>query len=575
MADSGLDVDVLGRERSLGVEQSSASPGGGAFAAPPRSPPPLFSRDRIGATGTAGTWYGGVGGGLDTSTATAGWTGLAAREVASSAGEGPPLSSQERLATAWAKADRESEAWYFKSRGISEDAGGNNLMDGVDDTKPAGRTVGSSKVAVASVAESLSPTRFPGGFTSKAEPHETNLHGESNNLVALLCIDVSDHDCCGSAVGSSGKFCVLPKHLCKTKSHHKKGRTFLDKLKTKGMARTLFISVPVAKAHAGKDDPPYQAFKDPFFDGESLTSARIDELLNGPKQPVLVWTSLFSLMKSESQAHYDQTKKSTSPALEVIGEAGEQAADSWSIPEEEDLEFADVAVLKNKAVHVAHTPAKGLRLEDVEIPSPIEPLDLRPLAVDNANVKKSLVHNTQLLGQVTQAASSQLVSLRSRQHEQNRLLNTLVNKVNVLSGLVGAPPPEASTSTVWQAVSELQDSKQQDLGTPRGDDWKVAFMDLQQKVELLTASVGDVKRQAVPGVTDKDSDSVVARTSSKYRLARTPKDRRHYHRRQRVLPKGRPHGTGEPYPVLDRYFAYYDAECISWCSNIFGHHRLP
>ena len=504
---SGLDADVLGRDRSLGAEQSSVSPGGGALAPPPRSPPPLFSRDRIGVAGNAGTWYGGVGGGLDTSTATianSGWTGLASREVANSAAvEGPPLSSQERLATLWAKADRESEALYFKSRGISEDAGGNDLMDGVEDTKPAGRSVGGTKSAVASVAESLSSTRFPGGFTSKAEPHETNLHGESNNLVALLCIDVSEHDCCGSAVGSSGKFCVLPKHLCKTKSHHKKGPTFLDKLKAKGMGRTLFISVPVPMAHAGKDDPPYQAFQDPFFDGESLTSARVDELLNGPKQPVLVWTSLFSLMKSESQPHNESMKKSTSPALEVIGESGEPAADSWSIPEEEDLEFADVAALKNKAVYVAHTPAKGLRLEDVEIPSPIEPLDLRPLSVDSVNVKDSLVHNTQLLGQVTQATSSQLVSLRSRQQQQNHLLNTLVSKVNVLSGLVGAPPPEASTSTVWQAVSELQEIKPEP-DSSRSDDWKVAFMDMQQKIESLSASVGEMKREAVPGVTEKD-----------------------------------------------------------------------
>ena len=464
-----------------------ASPGGGSLAPP--SPPLFFSRDRAGS----------VAAGMSSTSSRAsdvGWyAGLTEREDANTQGGGPPLSSQERLATAWAKADRESEAWYLKTRGVS----GKNLSESGtpmdEDTKPAGRKPG----AVASIAETFGSDRFPGGFPSK--PENTQLHGEhpiSNNLVSVRCVDVNEHELCGSTVGSSGKFCTLLKIYCKTKSHHKKGPSFLDSLKNKGLSKVLFINAPMSKAQQGKEDAPLQAFQDPYLDAASLDSSKVEELLSAKIQPVLVWTSLFSLIKSETQTDFEPSKKNIGAALEAIGEVDARIkADSWSIAKDDDLELATMAALKNKAVHVAHTPAKGLRLEDVELPSPMEPLDLRPVSAETTNVREILVHNTTLLGQVAQASSNQLVTLRARQLEQNKLLNTLVNKVNLMSGLLGAPPAGAGMVSVWQALSELQDSSlQPDNHSEESKDWRIETMDLHQRVQALTTELEDAKRKS-------------------------------------------------------------------------------
>ena len=366
------------RDASHGLEGVD-SPRGGAFA--PRSPPAFFSRDRGGFAGIASSSQASSGAGLNGDKSDVGWAGGVARgSVASDADMGPPYSSSERLVSAWAKAEQESDAWYFKSRGLSSESDiGSMLVEGLEDTKPSGR-VSSKRSAVASVAESLSSSRFPGGFPSKPESLEGNIHGEnssasSNHRVALLCINVKEHELCGSAVGASGKFCILPKHSCKTKSHQKKGSSFLESLKSKGLGRTIFITAPMGKAQQGKDDAPIQAFKDPFLDAEVLSPTKTEDLLGSEKQPVLMWTSLFSLMKSEAQSSFESAKKNMGVTLEAIGEAGETDPDSWSVADEEEaLEFATVSTLKNKAVSAAFTPAKGLRLEDVEIPSPIEPL---------------------------------------------------------------------------------------------------------------------------------------------------------------------------------------------------------
>ena len=134
----------------------------------------------------------------------------------------------------------------------------------------------------------------------------------------------------------------------------------------------------------------------------------------------------------------------------------------------------------------------------------LTPLDLLPMTGEK--VKEALVHNSEVLSQVTQATSSQMVTLRSRQLEQNRLLNTLVNKVKVMSGLLGAPPSGVDTATVWQAVAELQDSKKLAVDQRANNEeppiepnreMHINLMDVQQKVEELASQLKGVKQASV------------------------------------------------------------------------------
>ena len=51
--------------------------------------------------------------------------------------------------------------------------------------------------------------------------------------------------------------------------------------------------------------------------------------------------------------------------------------------------------------------------------------------------------------------------MRARQQEQTRVLNTLLDKVNVVSGMLGAPPNQTQSVSLWQAPAEAQQEQAQ------------------------------------------------------------------------------------------------------------------
>ena len=279
------------------------------------------------------------------------------------------------------------------------------------------------------------------GMKSETSSSNYGEHPSSDleNSVALVSVEIASGSLCGAVVGAAGKFCRLPKIQC-TKKSHKKGISFLDTLKEQGLRQCIFIDVPAT--------PKGQrlAFQEPFLDVERLPLSKTKELLNA-KKPVWLWTSVFSMLEGEMDGGDDtdfDVKDKESQAQEAV-------------LEETPLRLKTLQQLQRQATQAAFTPARRLQLEQVEVPSPSTDDDpgLKeiPIELDEESFKALVSSNSHAAVLLYRATTAEVATLRARQLEQMRLVNKLVDKVNVLSGLVGSPPDGSKSATVWQAIS--------------------------------------------------------------------------------------------------------------------------
>ena len=270
-----------------------------------------------------------------------------------------------------------------------------------------------------------------------------NSSAELQNSVSLIAVNLAEDKFCGAVVGVAGKFCLHPKGQCPKKSH-RKATSFLGSLREQGLEECLFICVPMPKSSNGHGQLPTLAFQDPFLESTQLGRSKVQEMLQAHK-PVWLWSSMFAMLSGETQGdHHGTTTLSDLPGTPRRHKTLDQ--------------------IQAEATQTAFTPARRLELEDVEVPSPTsEESDLEDVdpLLDEDTFRNRVARNTVTTSQVQRATTAELTTMRLRQSEQNQLLNVLVDKVNVLSGLLGAPPEDSGATTVWQAISEWHQQQEE------------------------------------------------------------------------------------------------------------------
>ena len=113
--------------------------------------------------------------------------------------------------------------------------------------------------------------------------------------------------------------------------------------------------------------------------------------------------------------------------------------------------------------------------------------------------------------------------------EQNQLINVLVDKVNVLSGLLGAPPEDSDATTVWQAISQWQQAQEEKKIAPKlmqairetqslhGESFKRMYASidaLQSKVySLKNESMHSSRKEVVALITEQVNKAIWAELS--------------------------------------------------------------
>ena len=310
---------------------------------------------------------------------------------------------------------------------------------------------------------------------------------ELQNSVSLVAIDLQTEVYCGAVVGVAGKFCLHPVGKCPKKSH-RKAPSFLGSLSEQGLKECLFICVPVPKGSA-QGTPPTLAFQDPFLDSSRLSRSKVQEMTQTHK-PVWLWSSMFAMLSGEVQGKN---------VASMSGAGG-------SFPGT-PLRHRTLDQIQEDATQTAFTPARHLELEDVEIPSPVsegnelEDVDSK---LDDTTFKDRVAHNTLATSQVHRAMAGELTTMRSRQVEQNQVLNMLVDKVNVLSGLLGAPPDDSAATTVWQAISEWQDQEEKKINPALLDAIRetqslhgASLQRMYESINALSSKMQDMKTEAL------------------------------------------------------------------------------
>ena len=331
-------------------------------------------------------------------------------------------------------------------------------------------------------------------ISSNGEP----ISYELENSVALVSVDVASSSLCGAVVGAAGKFCRSLKVQC-TKKSHKKGLSFLDTLKDQGLRQCIFIDVP------GPPRGQRLAFQEPFLDAERLPSNKINELLQAQK-PVWLWTSVFSMLEGEM----DEGNDSEPEFKETRKGAAEHEAKLEGTP----LRLKTLQQLQHQATQAAFTPARRLQLDQVEVPSllseDIHGLKEIPTELDDSSFKALVSSNSQAAVLLYRATTAEVSTLRVRQQEQMRLINKLVDKVNVLSGLVGSPPEGVKSATVWQAIVSQPES----TGEMNGDETRIhpnlltairetqakhgaSFQRMYESVDALNKQVKTIKTESL------------------------------------------------------------------------------
>ena len=313
-----------------------------------------------------------------------------------------------------------------------------------------------------------------------------NYPAELQNSVALFAVDLKEDKFCGAVVGVAGKFCLHLKGQCPKKSH-RKASSFLGSLRDQGIEECLFICVPVPKGNLNHGQLPTLAFQDPFLETTRLGRSKVQEMLQAHK-PVWLWSSMFAMLSGEMQGQERELASSALPGTPLRHKSVEQ--------------------LQADATQTAFTPARRLELEDVEVPSPTseesELEDVDPL-LDEDTFKNRVSRNTVTTAQVQRATASELTTMRLRQAEQNQLLNVLVDKVNVLSGLLGAPPEDSGATTVWQAISEWHQNQEEKKINPALLEaiketqalHGASFQRMYDSINTLTNKLHDTKVEAI------------------------------------------------------------------------------
>ena len=282
-----------------------------------------------------------------------------------------------------------------------------------------------------------------GSAVNNGEP----IASELQNSVTVVELDLVEDLLCGAIVGAAGKFCRHLKGHC-TKKSHRKGPSFLDSLREQGLKRCLFIDVPV---------PPRGqslAFQDPFLDATKLPNNKIQEMLQ-TRKPVWLWSHLFAMLAGDA----------------TIPEDGEEDdshdLQATAVRDSTPLRMKSLSQLQKQAQRAAFTPAKRLALEQVEVPSPIEedngPRPI-PADVDDKTFRAMVIQNSRAVAKSHRLLTNEVLVLRTRQQEQTDLINVLVDKINVLNGIIGTPPSGVQAATIWQAISDDQ-SPESELGS--------------------------------------------------------------------------------------------------------------
>ena len=279
--------------------------------------------------------------------------------------------------------------------------------------------------------------------TTNGEP-TTSVTNDLQNSVSLVVLDVSNESVCGAVVGVAGKFCIQPFGRCSTKSH-RKAVSFTGGLRDQGLQQCLFIRVPTPKTGSASSATQL-AFQDPFLDATKLPKSKLQEMTQALK-PVWLWSSMFAMLSGDTQGQ-DTTLMKPGPAT--------------------PLKHKTLEEIQQDATFTAFTPAKRLELEAVEVPSPIEESELEDLGqdLDDTTFKQKVTQNTVATAHIHRATAAELAAMRIRQGEQNQLINVLVDKVNVLSGLLGAPPDDSEATTVWQAIGEWRQAQEEKKISP-------------------------------------------------------------------------------------------------------------
>ena len=275
--------------------------------------------------------------------------------------------------------------------------------------------------------------------TTNGEP-PNSVTNDLQNSVSLVVLDLVNESVCGAVVGVAGKFCIQTKGRCSIKSH-RKAVSFTGGLRDQGLQQRVFIRVPTPKAGSSTSSAPVLAFQDPFLDATKLPKSKLQEMTRVLK-PVWLWSSMFAMLSGDVQGQ-DTTLLGSGPTTH--------------------LKHKTLDEIQQDATFTAFTPAKRLKLEAVEVPSPIEESELEDLGedLDDVTFKQKVTQNTVATAHVHRATAAELSAMRIRQGEQNQLINVLVDKVNVLSGLFGAPPDDSDATTVWQAIGEWRQAQEE------------------------------------------------------------------------------------------------------------------
>ncbi|KAL7573103.1 hypothetical protein ACA910_018784 [Epithemia clementina (nom. ined.)] len=109
-----------------------------------------------------------------------------------------------------------------------------------------------------------------------------------------------------------------------------------------------------------------------------------------------------------------------------------------------------IPYLETKILAVA-TPAKCMTLSQaISAFSPLA-LVLKPVGAQDSEgiARASIQYNFEQLQLSQEALSAKLNSMQQTSSLQVQVINNLLDKINILAGLVGVPTPEVEVPTLW------------------------------------------------------------------------------------------------------------------------------
>jgi hypothetical protein len=257
------------------------------------------------------------------------------------------------------------------------------------------------------------------GAESKLDP---GMDPSNSSKATLVLIDLSlGHFCCG-VVGSSGRFCILPRALCKTVKH-RSPNPFVRRLLEEGVERALFI-----RASSSLKAKALLAFETPFLDVTTLDADKVAGLL-GESRTVRDWTSL----------------------LPVLVET--------AVVEDPMLVGLDGSDFEGRAA-AAGTPAKRMLLHPERAYSPLDlVLQVMPSGqkATPESVRIILTNNLAVLLDAVNAAQTDIAGVRNLGVEQADAHDKMVDRLNYLQSTVGQLPMDVKVPTIWQQLTDLSD----------------------------------------------------------------------------------------------------------------------